>query len=47
MSAKVAVIYYSSAGNVYKLAQAVAEGAEEAGAGVRLRKAAELAPRRP
>jgi NAD(P)H dehydrogenase (quinone) len=40
----VAVIYYSSTGNVHALAQAVAEGAEQAGAEVRLRRAAELAP---
>lgn len=41
---KVAVIYYSATGNVYKLAQAIKEGAEEAGAEVRLRKVHELAP---
>lgn len=44
MSAKVAVIYYSATGNVYKLAQAIKEGAEEAGAEVRFRKVHELAP---
>ncbi|MFD9907366.1 NAD(P)H:quinone oxidoreductase [Streptomyces sp. NPDC059063] len=44
MSAKVAVIYYSSTGSVHKLATAIAEGAEKAGAEVRLRRAAELAP---
>ncbi|MEU7020765.1 NAD(P)H:quinone oxidoreductase [Streptomyces sp. NPDC046203] len=44
MSVKVAVIYYSSTGNVHRLAEAVAEGAEKAGAEVRLRRAAELAP---
>lgn len=44
MAVKVAVIYYSATGNVYKLAQAVAEGAEEAGAEVRFRKVHELAP---
>jgi NAD(P)H dehydrogenase (quinone) len=42
--AKIAVIYYSSTGNVHALAQALADGASEAGADVRLRKAAELAP---
>jgi NAD(P)H dehydrogenase (quinone) len=42
--AKVAVIYYSATGNVYKLAQAVEEGAKEAGAEVRFRKVHELAP---
>jgi NAD(P)H dehydrogenase (quinone) len=40
----VAVIYYSSTGNVHALAEAVAEGASEAGAEVRLRRVAELAP---
>jgi NAD(P)H dehydrogenase (quinone) len=40
----VAVIYYSSTGNVHALAEAIAAGAEDAGATVRLRKAAELAP---
>ncbi|MEU2393596.1 NAD(P)H:quinone oxidoreductase [Streptomyces sp. NPDC007369] len=44
MSAKVAVIYYSSTGNVHELAKAVAEGAEKAGAEVRLRRVPELAP---
>jgi NAD(P)H dehydrogenase (quinone) len=41
---KVAVIYYSATGNVHALAEAVAEGAAEAGAEVRLRRVAELAP---
>jgi NAD(P)H dehydrogenase (quinone) len=40
----VAIIYYSATGIVHALAQAVAEGAEKAGANVRLRKVAELAP---
>jgi len=44
MTVKVAVIYYSSTGTVHALAQAVAEGAASAGAEVRLRRAAELAP---
>jgi NAD(P)H dehydrogenase (quinone) len=44
MSLKVAVIYYSATGNVYRLAQAVQEGAQEAGAEVRVRKVRELAP---
>lgn len=39
-----AVIYYSATGNVHALAQAAAEGAEKAGADVRLRKVPELAP---
>jgi NAD(P)H dehydrogenase (quinone) len=41
---KVAIIYYSATGNVHTLAEAVAEGAEKAGAQVRLRRVAELAP---
>ena len=44
MSVKVAVIYYSATGAVHALAQAVAEGAASAGAEVRLRRVAELAP---
>lgn len=40
----VAIIYYSATGNVHALARAVAEGAEKAGAQVRLRRVAELAP---
>lgn len=44
MSTNVAVIYYSMRGHTHRLAVAVAEGAEEAGAEVRLRRAAELAP---
>ncbi|MFF3605357.1 NAD(P)H:quinone oxidoreductase [Streptomyces sp. NPDC002463] len=44
MSVKVAVIYYSATGSVHQLAQAVAEGAEKAGAEVRLRRVPELAP---
>ena len=41
---KVAVIYYSATGGVHTLAEAVARGAEEAGAEVRLRQVRELAP---
>jgi NAD(P)H dehydrogenase (quinone) len=41
---KIAVIYYSATGNVHALAEAVAEGAAEAGAHVRVRRVAELAP---
>jgi NAD(P)H dehydrogenase (quinone) len=41
---KAAIIYYSATGTVHALAQAAAAGAEEAGADVRLRKVAELAP---
>jgi len=44
MATKVAVIYYSATGNVYRLAQAIEEGAKEAGAEVRFRKVHELAP---
>ncbi|MBB6346653.1 NAD(P)H:quinone oxidoreductase [Nonomuraea muscovyensis] len=44
MTVNVAVIYYSSTGTVHALARAVAEGAEKAGATVRLRRVAELAP---
>jgi NAD(P)H dehydrogenase (quinone) len=40
----IAVIYYSATGNVHQLARAVAEGAADAGAEVRLRRVAELAP---
>ncbi|GAA2624852.1 NAD(P)H:quinone oxidoreductase [Actinomadura fulvescens] len=39
-----AIIYYSATGTVHALAQAAAEGAEKAGAHVRLRKVAESAP---
>lgn len=41
---RIAVVYYSSTGAVHALAEAFAEGAEEAGAQVRLRRAAELVP---
>lgn len=43
-SVNAAIIYYSSTGTVHALARAAAEGAEKAGARVRLRKIAELAP---
>jgi NAD(P)H dehydrogenase (quinone) len=43
-SPSIAVIYYSATGNVHQLARAVAEGAADAGAEVRLRRVAELAP---
>jgi NAD(P)H dehydrogenase (quinone) len=42
--ARVAVIYYSATGNVHKLAEAIAEGARETGAEVRLKRVPELAP---
>ncbi|MFC5721597.1 NAD(P)H:quinone oxidoreductase [Streptomyces gamaensis] len=44
MAVNVAVIYYSATGNVHALARAAAEGAEKAGANVRLRRVAETAP---
>jgi len=40
----VAVIYYSSTGNVFELAKAAVTAAEKVGAEVRLRKVRELAP---
>jgi len=43
VNGRVAVIYYSASGNVHALAQAVADGAEEAGAEVRRRHVEELA----
>ena len=42
--ATVAIVYYSATGTTYTLAQAIAEGAEKAGAKVVLRKVHELAP---
>jgi NAD(P)H dehydrogenase (quinone) len=44
VTAQVAVIYYSATGAVHALAQQVAEGVASTGAGVRLRRVAELAP---
>lgn len=41
---KLAIIYYSSTGTNYKLAQMAAEGAREAGAEVKVLKVPELAP---
>lgn len=41
---RIAVIYYSSTGSTYSIAEAFVEGASEAGAEVRLRRAGELAP---
>lgn len=41
---KILVVYYSSTGSVFRLAEAVAAGAEKAGAEVRVRRVAELAP---
>jgi NAD(P)H dehydrogenase (quinone) len=40
----IAVIYYSATGRVHNLAEAVARGAADAGAEVRLRRVPELAP---
>ena len=42
--ARIAVIYYSSTGRNYEVAQAVEAGALTAGAETRLRKVRELAP---
>lgn len=44
MNVRTAIIYYSATGGTYKLAQAIAEGAREAGAEVRVLKVRELAP---
>lgn len=44
MAVKTAIIYYSATGGTHKLAQAVADGAQEAGGEVRLLKVKELAP---
>lgn len=41
---RLAVIYYSTYGTNYEMAEVIAESAREAGAEVRLRKAAETAP---
>jgi NAD(P)H dehydrogenase (quinone) len=42
--ARVLITYYSATGSVHRLAEAVRAGAEAAGAEVRLRRVAELAP---
>ena len=44
MPVKTAIIYYSATGGTHKLAEAIAEGAREAGAEVRLLKVKETAP---
>ncbi len=44
MPTRIAIVYYSATGNVHKLAEAMAEGAREAGAEVRLLRVPELAP---
>lgn len=41
---KILVVFYSMTGNVFRLAQAVADGAQQAGANVRLRQVQELIP---
>jgi NAD(P)H dehydrogenase (quinone) len=41
---RVSVIHYSATGHVYRLAEAVADGARSEGAEVRVRRVAELAP---
>jgi NAD(P)H dehydrogenase (quinone) len=43
-AARIAVIFYSSTGNVHRLAEAIASGADDEGAEVRLRPVGELAP---
>ena len=43
VSVRLAVVYYSATGSVHALARAIAEGAEHAGAQVRLRRVPELA----
>jgi NAD(P)H dehydrogenase (quinone) len=40
----IAVVYYSATGRIYAMAEAVVNGAKDAGAEVRLRRVAELAP---
>ena len=42
--AKLAIIYYSSTGTIHGMAERLAEAGEKAGAEVRLRQVAELAP---
>lgn len=44
MPARIAVIHYSSTGNIHRLASAMAAGALDGGAEVRLRRIPELAP---
>jgi len=44
MTTRILVAYYSATGSVHRLAEAVRDGAESAGADVRLRRVAELAP---
>lgn len=41
--ANITIVYYSSTGNTWQIARAIEEGAREAGAQTRLRKARELA----
>ena len=41
---KISIIYYSATGNLHKMAAAMAEGAVESGAEVRVRRVSELAP---
>jgi NAD(P)H dehydrogenase (quinone) len=43
---RIAVVYYSATGQIYEMAEAVAQGAKDAGAEVRLRRVAELTPER-
>ncbi len=41
---RLAIVYYSSTGNTFTIAQEIAAGAEKNGAAVRIRRVAELAP---
>jgi NAD(P)H dehydrogenase (quinone) len=41
---KISIVHYSATGNIFKMAEALADGARELGAEVRLRRVAELAP---
>lgn len=45
MTSNILIAFYSRAGSVERLAQAIAEGAQSAGAEVRLRRVREIAPR--
>lgn len=44
MTTKISIIYYSATGNLHAMADAIAAGATEFGAEVRVRRVAELAP---
>ena len=40
----ISIVYYSSTGNIHRLAEAIGKGATMAGAEVRIRRVAEIAP---